>query len=65
MATGADAALPLPDLARPPESAGFVGREAELAAFAEQLETAHLVVIAGRYTATSISGATQATAGSK
>jgi tetratricopeptide (TPR) repeat protein len=36
-----------PEPARPPEILGFVGRDAELADYAEKLESAHLAVIAG------------------
>jgi len=40
--------LPLLEPISPPECRGFVGREDELAYFAQRLATTHLVVIAGR-----------------
>jgi tetratricopeptide (TPR) repeat protein len=39
--------IPPPKPLRPPDVAGFIGREAELAYFAEKLATFHLVVITG------------------
>jgi tetratricopeptide (TPR) repeat protein len=39
--------LPLPDLERPPTIAGFVGRAADLAFFAEKLASVHSAIIVG------------------
>src|SRR5262245_34319466 len=44
---GLGPALPYPEPGRPPEVAAFVGREAELAYFAQKLSVSHIAVISG------------------